>query len=343
MFSSFFFTFFFAQPFLFSLSPSLPFLPPSLPPNQGALGRFVNHSCEPNCETQKWLVRGELAIGLFALRDIKAGEELTFDYNFDRYGDKPMRCLCATPSCCGYIGGGGIDGEEGRVAEEDLSDYDEALDATHDPEPIMVDAGHGTGSSKGVDPALLSVMEAQVGLAPGETPLGSRKKKAAPEKPKGADSDDEDFDEDRELGKKKKPTDEEMKRKGGGGGGRRRNTTEEDDYDSDDDVPPPHARAADGVPRWVDVGARARDNRHRCGRCVARAVLPKGRVSVRAAVLTHSPIGAHAQRLLWRSGSIASHSERTQNWHTKLSHAVISYVHVHAEHTRSKAAGERSR
>ena len=59
---------------------------------QGALGRFINHSCEPNCETQKWVVRGELAIGLFALRDISAGEELTFDYNFERYGDKVALC-----------------------------------------------------------------------------------------------------------------------------------------------------------------------------------------------------------------------------------------------------------
>ena len=55
---------------------------------QGALGRFINHSCEPNCETQKWLVQGELAIGLFATKDIGAGQELTFDYNFERYGDK---------------------------------------------------------------------------------------------------------------------------------------------------------------------------------------------------------------------------------------------------------------
>ena len=55
---------------------------------QGALGRFINHSCEPNCETQKWIVRGELAIGLFAIKDIPAGTELTFDYNFERYGDK---------------------------------------------------------------------------------------------------------------------------------------------------------------------------------------------------------------------------------------------------------------
>jgi SET domain-containing protein len=55
---------------------------------QGALGRFINHSCDPNCETQKWVVEGELAIGLFATKSIPAGTELTFDYNFERYGDK---------------------------------------------------------------------------------------------------------------------------------------------------------------------------------------------------------------------------------------------------------------
>jgi hypothetical protein len=34
------------------------------------------------------VVHGELAIGLFTLEDIPAGTELTFDYNFERYGDK---------------------------------------------------------------------------------------------------------------------------------------------------------------------------------------------------------------------------------------------------------------
>jgi hypothetical protein len=51
------------------------------------------------------MVRGELAIGLFALKDIAAQEELTFDYNFERYGDKPMRCFCGTKKCRKFIGG----------------------------------------------------------------------------------------------------------------------------------------------------------------------------------------------------------------------------------------------
>lgn len=63
---------------------------------EGALGRFINHSCEPNCETQKWMVRdNELAIGLFTTKDIPANTELTFDYNFERYGDKVAAGLCA--------------------------------------------------------------------------------------------------------------------------------------------------------------------------------------------------------------------------------------------------------
>jgi len=47
---------------------------------KGNLARFINHSCKPNCQTQKWVVRGELRVGIFAVRDIKKGEEITFDY-----------------------------------------------------------------------------------------------------------------------------------------------------------------------------------------------------------------------------------------------------------------------
>ena len=52
----------------------------------GNLSRFMNHSCDPNCETQKWTVNGEVRVGLFAKRDIKEGEELVFDYQLDCLG-----------------------------------------------------------------------------------------------------------------------------------------------------------------------------------------------------------------------------------------------------------------
>lgn len=35
---------------------------------QGNRARFINHACDPNCETQKWNAHGELAIGLYAVK-----------------------------------------------------------------------------------------------------------------------------------------------------------------------------------------------------------------------------------------------------------------------------------
>ena len=40
---------------------------------KGNMARFMNHSCEPNCVTQKWVVGNHTRIGLFALHDIPAG------------------------------------------------------------------------------------------------------------------------------------------------------------------------------------------------------------------------------------------------------------------------------
>lgn len=74
---------------------------------RGNQARFINHSCEPNCETQKWMVKGELKIGFFATRAIPRGAEVQFDYNFDRFGDRPTKCHCGAPPCRGFIGGAG--------------------------------------------------------------------------------------------------------------------------------------------------------------------------------------------------------------------------------------------
>ena len=53
---------------------------------RGNITRFVNHSCDPNAETQKWTVNGDLRIGFFSKKFIQPGEEITFNYQFQRYG-----------------------------------------------------------------------------------------------------------------------------------------------------------------------------------------------------------------------------------------------------------------
>ncbi|KAF9874023.1 SET domain-containing protein [Colletotrichum karsti] len=72
---------------------------------KGNLGRFCNHSCNPNCYVDKWVVGEKLRMGIFTSRKIKAGEELVFNYNVDRYGANPQPCYCGEPNCTGFIGG----------------------------------------------------------------------------------------------------------------------------------------------------------------------------------------------------------------------------------------------
>jgi uncharacterized protein len=61
--------------------------------------RFLNHSCAPNCEAE-W---DEERIWIVALRDIGAGEELTFNYGYDLEDYRDHPCCCGTPECVGFI------------------------------------------------------------------------------------------------------------------------------------------------------------------------------------------------------------------------------------------------
>ena len=74
------------------------------PTKKGNEARLINHSCDPNCETQKWNVLGEVRIGIFAKRDIDENEELTFDYRFDTLKTALTRCLCGAANCKKYLG-----------------------------------------------------------------------------------------------------------------------------------------------------------------------------------------------------------------------------------------------
>jgi len=61
--------------------------------------RFLNHSCAPNCEAE--LAEGR--IWIVALRLIRAGEELTFNYGFDLEDYRNYPCRCGAVNCAGFI------------------------------------------------------------------------------------------------------------------------------------------------------------------------------------------------------------------------------------------------
>lgn len=71
---------------------------------KGSMARFVNHSCEPNCEVRMVNVGGTPRMGVFAGEGgVFTGEELTYDYNFDNFGETRQTCYCGAPSCRGYL------------------------------------------------------------------------------------------------------------------------------------------------------------------------------------------------------------------------------------------------
>jgi SET domain-containing protein len=65
------------------------------------MAMFINHCCDPNCETEE---DEEGRVWIVALRDIAAGEELTYDYYlYDGDGEEP--CFCRSRHCRGTMYG----------------------------------------------------------------------------------------------------------------------------------------------------------------------------------------------------------------------------------------------
>ncbi len=62
------------------------------------IARYINHSCTPNAEAEA--DEEELRIRIFAKRNIKPGEELTYDYGKEYWNQhiKPHGCRCRTCS-----------------------------------------------------------------------------------------------------------------------------------------------------------------------------------------------------------------------------------------------------
>ena len=73
--------------------------------HHGNESRFINHSCDPNCESD--VIDGRVYI--LALRDIEPGEELTYDYSLEveeellATGAHRYACLCKSPCCRGTM------------------------------------------------------------------------------------------------------------------------------------------------------------------------------------------------------------------------------------------------
>ena len=65
------------------------------------VARLANSSCDPNCES---INEGGRKVWIVAVRDIRQGEEITYDYNFPLMEPPPV-CRCGSPKCRGYIVG----------------------------------------------------------------------------------------------------------------------------------------------------------------------------------------------------------------------------------------------
>ncbi len=63
------------------------------------LARFVNHSCQPNSESQQ----DEETIWIQTLRDIQKGEEITINYGFGLEDHTENPCQCGSSDCVGYM------------------------------------------------------------------------------------------------------------------------------------------------------------------------------------------------------------------------------------------------
>jgi SET domain-containing protein len=72
--------------------------------DQGNDARWINHACEPNCESMEG--KGGKRVYIMAKRDIKRGEELNYDYGLVIDGEKltktlklQYQCRCGAPTC----------------------------------------------------------------------------------------------------------------------------------------------------------------------------------------------------------------------------------------------------
>lgn len=78
------------------------------PSTFGNVGRYLNHSCDPNCEIAPVRIDSPIPkLCLFANKDIISGDELTFDYapsvTIGNIKNSIMKCFCGSTKCKGWL------------------------------------------------------------------------------------------------------------------------------------------------------------------------------------------------------------------------------------------------
>ena len=76
----------------------------------GNMSRLINSSCDPNCRAEIWTdaATEEKRVGIFALRNIADGEQITYDYHFQHFdihnkSAASFKCKCGAANCRGTL------------------------------------------------------------------------------------------------------------------------------------------------------------------------------------------------------------------------------------------------
>jgi len=89
------------------------------------LSRFINHSCDPNCDLHRITVGGYTRNGIFANRDIEVGEFLSYDYQFDTKLDRFV-CRCGAKKCRGNMRGTNLNSSAAEAKKSNKEIWEEA-------------------------------------------------------------------------------------------------------------------------------------------------------------------------------------------------------------------------
>jgi len=91
-----------AHTFLFGLDNGTTVIDPTIDGNDA---RWINHSCTPNCEA----IEEDRRVFIYALRDIRPGEELFYDYQLEvdeprtKQVERESECHCRATDCRGTM------------------------------------------------------------------------------------------------------------------------------------------------------------------------------------------------------------------------------------------------